>query len=162
MPASDGTAGGASFSYHLQLLVSIGWAAIWWMMTLGLLVFKALRLPFPPAALPMEIVASFLVLIVNAFSVLIGMRGNKTENPSTILISAALLAIATAGAVYYMWLQTYVLILDLAFSAIYVGINGVALLLSVWAAQSVARLARLPPFMLEVEMRRSGKKKATC
>ncbi|KAG5468568.1 hypothetical protein CUR178_01401 [Leishmania enriettii] len=159
MPSSGGTAGGASFPYQLQLLFSIGWASIWWVVTLGLLIFKAFHLPFPPAALPMEVVASVLVLIVNAFGVLIGIRGNKTESPSTILISTALLGITTVGAIYYMWLQTYVLMLDLAFSAIYVGINGVGILLGFWATQNVARLARVPSFKLEVEMRTSDKKK---
>ncbi|CAC9536688.1 Predicted membrane protein [Leishmania donovani] len=159
MPTSGSTTGGASFPFHLQLLTSIGCAAIWWIVTLGLLIFKALYLPFPPAALPMEVVASFLVLLVNAFGVFIGMRGNKMESTSAIVISTVLLSIAAVGAIYYMWLQTYVLMMDLAFSATYLGINGVAILLGFWATQSVARLAQVPVFKLEVESGRSEKKK---
>ncbi|GET92160.1 hypothetical protein, conserved [Leishmania tarentolae] len=159
MPASGYTTGGASFSFHLLLFMSIGWASIWWIVTVSLLIFKALHLPFPPAALPMEIVASFLVLLVNAFGVLIGIRGNKTENTSTIVISATLLAISAVGAIYYMWLQTYVLMMDLAFSAFYLGVNGIAILLGFWATQSVARLARVPIFKLEAESGKSEKKK---
>lgn len=107
----------------------------------------------------MEIVASFLVLLVNTFGVLIGMRGNKTEGTSAIVISAVLLSIAAVGAIYYMWLQTYVLMMDLAFSATYLGINCVAILLGFWATQSVTRLARVPAFKLEVESGRREKKK---
>ncbi|KAG5493835.1 hypothetical protein JKF63_01667 [Porcisia hertigi] len=160
MPTLDGATGGASFSFHLLLLLSIGWAAIWWITTLGLLIFKAFYLPFPPSALPMEIIASFFVLLVNSFGVLIGLRGNKMENGSTLVTSAVFLAIAAVGAIYYMWLQTYVLMLDLAFSATYLGINGFAVLFGLWATRNVVRLARVPAFHLEIERGRDQKKKS--
>lgn len=140
-------------------MVSIGWAGAWWLLTLGFLIFKALYLPFPPAALPMEIVASFLILAVNIFAFLMGVRGNKSENVAAIAISALLLVISAVGAIYYMWLQTYVLMLDLAFSAIYLGINAFSAILALGAAHSASRLARAPVFKLEVDNAVANKKK---
>lgn len=150
MDTTSNTGGGASFLFQLLLLFSVGWCVLWWMLTLGFLIFKAIYLPFPPAALPMEIVASVLVVVIDVFGVLIGVRGNKTENIMTLVLSAFLIAVAAVGAIYYMWLQTYVLMLDLAFSAIFLGINALTVLLAMWAAQNASRHAKIPTLKLEI------------
>lgn len=158
MATASGSGGGASFLFQLALFFSVAWCVLWWMLTLGFLIFKAIYLPFPPAALPMEIVASVLVIVVNVFAFLIGNRGNKTENVVTLILSAVLFIIAAVGAIYYMWLQTYVLMLDLAFSAIFLGINGLTIVLAVWASQNAARHAKIPVLKLEINSVQKNKK----
>jgi transmembrane protein 216 len=158
MPTTSGTGGGASLLFHLMLLFSVAWCVLWWMLTLGFLIFKAIHLPFPPAALPVEIVTSVLVVVINLFGVLIGFRGNRTESTTSLTLSAFLLAIAAVGAIYYMWLQTYILMLDLAFSAIFLGINALSVLLAFWAAQNAVRHAKVPSLQLEVNGTQRDKK----
>ncbi|EPY33148.1 transmembrane protein [Strigomonas culicis] len=144
---AERTIGGASFPFQLMLVVSMGWSVVWLLLTFSFLIFKATVVPFPPAALPMEIIACFLVLVVQVVAALLGMRGNLTEDASTILISLLLLAIVAVGAIYYMWLQTYVMMLDLAFSAILLGCNGLTLLCGVWAAQRAVTRSKIPQYM---------------
>lgn len=159
MAVAGGKEGGASFLFQILLLISAAWCVLWWMLTLGFLIFKAIYLPFPPAALPMEIVASVLVVIINVFGVIIGIRGNKTEQVPALALSALLLAIVAVGAIYYMWLQTYVLMLDLAFSAVFLGVNGLTVLLAIWASQNAMRHTKIPALKLEINGLEANKKK---
>lgn len=131
MRDSERVVGGASFSFQLLLLGSLGWGIVWVLLTVGLLVFKATALPFPPAALPMEIVACVLAVIVNSVGCITAIRGNLTEEGTTIFMGLFLIIVAGVGALYYMWLQTYVLRLDLFFSAIFLAINCLTLLLGI-------------------------------
>lgn len=120
---AERTTGGASFALQLLLFSSLMWSVVWLLLTFSFLIFKATILPFPRAALPMEFVVMFLVLIINGFGFLIGIRGNLTEDVGALGVSLAFLFVAGVGALYYMWLQTYVMMLDLAFSAVFLGIN---------------------------------------
>lgn len=143
---AEHTTGGASFLLQLALLGSLGWSFVWVLLTFSLLVFKATFLPFPPAALPMQIVAAFLVLFANLIGVFVGVRGNLTEDVSALGVSLALLLMAGVGALYYMWLQTYVMMLDLGFSAVFLGMNCLSLLAGVKAILRVSsRRSSLAP-----------------
>jgi transmembrane protein 216 len=130
--------GGASFPLQLTLHLSRLFSVPWWLLTLALLIYKGVILPFPTAALPMEIVGSALVLMVHWVACDMGKKGNLTESPRLLLVSMLLMACATFGAIYFMWLQTYVMRLDLAFSAVFLGFDGLALVFSVVALQNAA------------------------
>lgn len=130
--------GGASFPLQLMLHVGRLFSIPWFLLTLSLLIYKGTVLPFPEAALPMEIIASALVLLVHWVACSTGKHGNLTESPRMLLLSMFLMACATFGAFYFMWLQTYVMRLDLAFSAVFLGFNGLALVLSVVGLQNAA------------------------
>ncbi|RNF12137.1 transmembrane protein 216 [Trypanosoma conorhini] len=144
MNAGSSTVGGPSLSFQLLLYGSSGWSGIWFILTLALLIYKGTLLPFPPAALPMEIVSAFFLLVVDIAALSLGTRGNLTEEVGTSCLALGLLLVAAVGAVYYMWLQTYVMMLDLAFSAILLGLNILTVLAGVYALQGVVRAKRGP------------------
>ncbi|EPY29429.1 hypothetical protein AGDE_09960 [Angomonas deanei] len=109
----------------------------------------------------MEIIACFLVMAVEGIAVVLGMRGNFTENSTTIIISICFLIVSLVGALYYMWLQTYVLKLDLVFSAILLGFNGVSVLCGAWAVQRAITRTRVPQYIISQQNlhAKEGKKK---
>lgn len=136
------TVGGPSLSFQLLLYGSSGWSVIWFILTLALLIYKGTLLEFPPAALPMEIVSSFFLLIIDIAALSVGTRGNFMETVGASCLAIGLLLVAAAGAIYYMWLQTYVMMLDLAFSAILLTLNGLAALAGVYTVQGFVRARR--------------------
>ncbi|KAF8296002.1 hypothetical protein C3747_356g12 [Trypanosoma cruzi] len=138
------TAGGPSLSFQLLLYGSAGWSGIWFVVTLGLLIYKGSTLQFPPAALPMEIVSALLLLVIDFAALSLGTRGNLAEEVGTSCLAIGLLLVAAVGAIYYMWLQTYVMMLDLAFSAILLGLNVLAVLAGVYAVQGAIRAKHSP------------------
>ncbi|ESL11840.1 hypothetical protein TRSC58_00401 [Trypanosoma rangeli SC58] len=159
------TVGGPSLSFQLLLYGSFGWSGIWFIVTLALLIYKGTLLPFPPAALPMEIVSAFLLLLVDIAALFLGTRGNLTEEVSTSCLTLCLLVVASVGATYYMWLQTYVTMLDLVFSAILLSLHILAALAGVYAVQGVVRAKRgplqrfaPPPQGLPIPLRRDMKR----
>ncbi|RNF01834.1 transmembrane protein 216, partial [Trypanosoma rangeli] len=93
---------------------------------------------------PMESVSAFLLLLVDIAALVLGTRGNLTEEVSTSCLALCLLVVASVGAAYYMWLQTYVTMLDLVFSAILLGLNILAALAGVYVVQGVVRAKRGP------------------
>lgn len=139
--------GGASFAFQLLILCSLGWSAIWLILTVSFLIYKATILPFPPAAFPMEIIASFLVLGVEVIASLIGTKGNLTEDASTIVVSIGLLIVSAVGAFYFMWLQTYVMMLDLAFSAVFFGLILLATLSGLESLRRSLQRLKVPEFI---------------
>ncbi|KEG11847.1 transmembrane protein 216 [Trypanosoma grayi] len=143
-PTSAPVGGGASLSFHLLLWFSCCWCVVWCIVTVALLTFKGRVLQFPPAALPVEITAAVLVLLVDVAAVSLGVRGNLMEEVRTTCLAIALLLVAAVGAVYYMWLQTYVMRLDLALSAALLGCNALAVVSGVFTVQAVMRAERAP------------------
>ncbi|CCW60533.1 unnamed protein product [Phytomonas sp. EM1] len=131
--------GGGSLLFQVTLFCTLAWSVVWFLLTFSFLIFKASILPFPLAALTMEIVSTFLVLVVELLSVITGIRGNLTECRTTIVVSNILLFVGGIGAFYYMWLQTYVMMLDLAFSAILLGVDALTFLSGFWALHNTFR-----------------------
>jgi transmembrane protein 216 len=132
--------GGVSFPLQIFLNIALVFSPFWWAITFSLLIYKGTRLPFPNAALPVEIVVSALLVGLQYIAVRFGKRGNLTESTKILLVAAALLTVASVGFIYYMWLQTYVMMLDLAFSAAQLGLNGITLLMCVVAIQNASSL----------------------
>lgn len=130
--------GGASFPLQLLLIIALLSCPVWVITTIALLIYKGSILPYPPAALPMEIIGVVLCYGVQYFACSFGKRGNLTETTSVLIVSVVLLLIAGIGMLYYMWLQTYVMMLDLGMSASVVAINGLTVLCAIAALQSAA------------------------
>ena len=130
--------GGASFPLQLLLIVALLACPVWVITTIALLIYKGTILPFQPAALPMEIIGVALVYGVQYFGCSFGKRGNLTETTSVLIVSVVLLLISGIGMFYYMWLQTYVMMLDLGMSASMLGLNGLTILFTLAALQSAA------------------------
>jgi transmembrane protein 216 len=129
--------GGASFPLQVFLHLSRWFSFPWFLVTLALLIYKGVNLPYPQdVALPIEIVAAFLVLVVQWIAVNVGKKGNLTESPRLMLLSIVLLVIVLFGIVYFMWLQTYVMRLDLGVSATFLCFEGLAFVFSIVGLQN--------------------------
>lgn len=126
------------------------------MLTIALLIFKGVFLPFPRAALPIEICVSVFALLSNAFGVMLGVRGNLTENGPTIFVGVGLVLVSSVAAIYFMWLQTYVLMLDLAFSAIYVGVNSLTVIVGLLCGRVALAGIQVRPYHRIVEISKDG------
>ena len=118
MPTDNAlTASSASLGLQLVAITTAIFCPIWWAMTLALLIYKGTFLPFPPLSFGFEIACTFLLWFVHIGAVSQTKRGNLTENTTNLALAVLLLLISIVGAVYYMILQTYVMMLDLGFSA---------------------------------------------
>lgn len=130
--------GGASFPLQLMLLISLGFAPVWLIITIALLIYKATVLPYADYAFGLEVVAPVLFFIVHFLSFKFGTRGNLTESLPILVVALILMLITSFGSIYYMWLQTYVLRLDLGISAASLGINGLTVLLYLVALRNAS------------------------
>lgn len=129
----------SSFPLQLCLIASIFYAPIWVIVTLALMIFKGVTLPYPPSAFWPEVVSIALVWLVQYGAVTLGKRGNLTENTSGLGVALLLLLLAECAFVYFMWFQVYVLMLDLAVSATFVIINGLNVILTVAAVRGIGQ-----------------------
>lgn len=125
--------GGASFPLQLMLLVSFGICPLWMICTVSLMIYKGVAFPYADYAFGLEVSAPILFLIVHLVGFNVGKRGNLTESRRMLMVAAFLLLLCCVAAFYYMWLQTYVLMMDLYISAIYLGVCGVTILLCISA-----------------------------
>lgn len=129
---------GASFPLQLVLSTLIYYAPCWVIITLSLLIYKGTRLPFPPSAYGGEIAGVIMLYVLQVAACTLGKRGNLTENVGVLGVSVALLIPLVAGSVYYMWLQTYVMRLDLGVSASLLGLNSLAMLFAFQALSTAS------------------------
>lgn len=130
--------GGASFPLQLLLLLSVFMCIIWFIITVSLMIFKGVNFPYADYALGLEIAAPFLFVIIHLMAFSVGKRGNLTESLPMLVVAGALVLLCAVAGFYYMWLQTYVLMLDLYISAFYLGVCGLTLLFSIVAMQNAA------------------------
>ena len=119
----------SSLGLQLLLITSAIFCPCWFLLTLALLIYKATFLPYPPTALGFEITCTFLVWFVQIGAVQQGKKGNLTENIPTLAVGMLLLLLVCGGAIFYMWGQTYVMMLDLGFSASLLALDGLAVLI---------------------------------
>lgn len=120
--------GGASFPLQLMLLLSVGICPLWVICTVSLMIFKGVTFPYADYALGLEIAAPFLFLIVHIVGFNVGKRGNLTESFPMLLVASVLILLCCVAGFYYMWLQTYVLMMDLYMSAIYLGVCAITVI----------------------------------
>lgn len=66
----------------------------------------------------MEIISVFLLLVLGISTLALGKRGNLLEEVGSTSLTVFLLLVGIGGAVYYMWLQTYVMMLDFIVSLV--------------------------------------------
>ena len=129
----------ASFGLQLLAITAAIFAPIWWAITFSLLIYKVTFLRFPATAFGFELTCTFLLWAVQAGAVTFIKRGNLTENPPFLALGIAFAFVTAGGAAYYMYGQTYVMMLDLGFSATMVALNVLLLLGGFVTMQSFGR-----------------------
>lgn len=150
---------GCSLLFQLVLLLSLLWSLVWFVGTLVLLIVKYFSLPFPGAAFPVEVVASFLVIVVHFLGFFWGRAGNLCEQIGKIGMSLFFFFLCILGSIYFMWFQSYIMKLDVALSCVYLLINCFTLLLGIWAIYVASVQASAPFAFLETNGKVKNSKK---
>ena len=128
----------SNFGLQLLFILAVCFNPIWGIITLALLIFKATYLPFPPTALGFEIAGAVGVYICEVLGVHFGKRGNLTEHVTALALGLGLLLVASAGQLYFMYFQTYVMMLDLGLSATFLGMNGFCVIVGLVTLQNIS------------------------
>jgi len=82
-----------------------------------LYIFKGYILPFPPRSIGPEITGIFFYMIIQYIRLKIGSNGNKTETAVYLFYCTILGIPVIVSYVFYIQLQTYVLVFDVVLNA---------------------------------------------
>jgi transmembrane protein 216 len=130
---------GVSFPLQFCLAFSLIYTPIWGIVSLGLMIFKAVQLPFPSVeAIVLEFIGIVILYILQWQAAELAKKGNLTELSGPLGVGTALQFLTAGGAVYYMRFQTYVMRLDLGFSAALLANIGLCCLLGLFAMHSIS------------------------
>ena len=111
------------------------WLVLFWAIMLGVFIWKGVVLPYPPGnRLAGEVVLLFAHGVVEFCRLLLGSKGNKTEQKTLILLFVVLSLVSALVNVFYFILQTYVLRLDFIINIVSLVFIGLELILSLVAA----------------------------
>ena len=130
-----------SSNFGLQIILILTGIAIhlWFLTSLGLMIYKTTYLPFPPLSIGLEFAGLVAVWLMEWLgAVYFGKRGNLTEHAVALAVSIGLFLLCSGGLVYYLWFQTYVMRLDLGFSAVLLGLNALCLLGAMVTMQNIS------------------------
>ena len=114
------TLGKPSSSLPLQVLLFFDWyfSIFFFIVTIILMFYKSYGLPYPSAVWALEFVLLLCFWAWQMIKVDLGTRGNKTESSVTTLFMVLLNLPSIFAFVFYLRLQTYVLVLEVILNAI--------------------------------------------
>ena len=123
-------------SLTLQIFITLDYY-VQWIFTLitGLLLsYKIYQFSFPIGIFFLETLFVLLLALVQFTRLFLGSRGNKTES-STVTFFFLLLTIATIiGNLYFLQLQTYVIVVEVAIGFLSIGFSILEILFGIVAA----------------------------
>ena len=107
-------------SLTLQILLFFDWyfSAFYFACTLGFLIYKAYGKSYPTAVWEMEFAALIFFCLLQFIKIDLGSKGNKTEKSSITFVSVVLALLCIICFVFYLALQTYVLVVELILNSI--------------------------------------------
>ena len=107
-------------SLALQILLYFDWyfSVFYGIITIILLVYKSFQLPYPASVFQLEFIFLLLFLSWQMIKIFLGSKGNKTETNLTTLFFVLLNIPSIFGFVFFMILQTYVLVIEVILNAV--------------------------------------------
>ena len=107
-------------SLPLQILLYFDWyfSVFFGIVTIILLFYKTYGLPYPSAVWELEFVFLLLFWAWQMIKIFLGSKGNKTEHATTTLFFVILNIPSIFAYVFFLRLQTYVLVLEVVINAI--------------------------------------------
>ncbi|KAL3897595.1 MAG: hypothetical protein SGCHY_003313 [Lobulomycetales sp.] len=97
--------------------------------TLGMLAYKNIRLPYGPHVSGLEISAFLVLVILQINRLWLASRGNKCEKAIPLAFSLVLGLVCTVGALYFCLWQTYIYYLDWILNGLALSFLGLELVL---------------------------------
>ena len=107
-------------SLSLQIMLFFDWyfSVFYFAVTIILLIYKAYELPYPSPVWELEFVLILLFFGMQMFKIDLGTRGNKTEHSTITLGFVVMSILCVLPFVFYIRLQTYVLVIEVILNAI--------------------------------------------
>ena len=107
-------------SLTLQILLYFDWyfSIFFFIVTIILLFYKTYGLPYPSSVWELEFVLLLLFWAWQMIKIDLGSRGNRTETNVTTLMFVLLTIPSIFAFVFYLRLQTYVLVIEVILNAI--------------------------------------------
>eukprot|EP00285_Hemiselmis_virescens_P014213 CAMPEP_0173384622 /NCGR_PEP_ID=MMETSP1356-20130122/7196_1 /TAXON_ID=77927 ORGANISM="Hemiselmis virescens, Strain PCC157" /NCGR_SAMPLE_ID=MMETSP1356 /ASSEMBLY_ACC=CAM_ASM_000847 /LENGTH=144 /DNA_ID=CAMNT_0014340067 /DNA_START=98 /DNA_END=532 /DNA_ORIENTATION=+ len=107
-------------SLPLQILLFFNrvWVFCWFLVLLGVFIWKGTALPYPDTRLAPEILLLFAYLFVENVRLFLCSKGNKIESRLIVLLSTSLMIPSALANIYYILFQIYVLRVDEIFNVI--------------------------------------------
>ena len=127
-------------SLWLSLLCCI----LWLVATLATWIYKGLALPYPAHfAWPGELLLMLCLVGLEYLSLKNASKGNLLEFRGPLFVAFLISSLQTAGIMYFLRFQPYVLKLDLYFSAVFIGGKGISAIFVVAQLLSLSSSAGL-------------------
>eukprot|EP00030_Apusomonadida_sp_AF-17_P006320 a679392_59.p1 GENE.a679392_59~~a679392_59.p1 ORF type:complete len:154 (+),score=50.17 a679392_59:40-462(+) len=102
----------SSFVLEGFLTLNRLWTPIWFLLTLALVIYKAVSFPFVRASLGFEITFMCVLVIIDLVRTKLGSQGNLTESVAPLFLFLLLSLSTIFGCIFFLRLQTYVLAID--------------------------------------------------
>ncbi|XP_063045925.1 transmembrane protein 216 [Engraulis encrasicolus] len=102
-------------------------------------IYKGILLPYPQQNLILDVVLLFLFLALEILRLFYGWKGNLCERSLAMSVSLSVLLPCAALAVYYLYLQTFVLRLEFILNAILLCFYGLEFILGVMCVTTFSR-----------------------
>mmetsp|Transcript_143260 Transcript_143260/g.250062 ORF Transcript_143260/g.250062 Transcript_143260/m.250062 type:complete len:145 (-) Transcript_143260:32-466(-) len=119
----------AGLPLQLSLILSLSVGLLWVLLTLTMLVYKGLMLPFTTYIFVVELLCPVVVALLELVGFALGSKGNKAEMVGPLVLSLLLDIPAVVACGYFMYFQTYVLRLDFIIDIAYMACKGLVGLL---------------------------------
>jgi len=120
-------------SLPLQIMIYFDtlYSWVYLVLSLGLFFYKGYTLTYPPNALGPEVVGLIFFIILQLFRLFIGSVGNRTETAASTLWFLLLTLPSIFASVFFIRLQTYVLVADVIINIILLFFMGLEFILSI-------------------------------
>ena len=107
-------------SLTLQIMLFFDWyfTIFYFVVTIILLIYKAYELPYPSPVWELEFIMLLLFFGWQLIKIDLGNRGNKTEHSMITLGFVILAILSVLPFIFYIRLQTYVLVIEVILNAI--------------------------------------------
>ncbi|KAK1159744.1 transmembrane protein 80-like isoform X1 [Acipenser oxyrinchus oxyrinchus] len=127
-------------SVPLQMLFFLNgvYYGFYFLATLLMVIYKSQVLSYPDGNLALDLALLFIMAILEAIRLYLGVRGNLKEEEVSVGISLALTVGSMLLSVYFMVWQTYVLRADVIVGAVLLVIYGLEAILDVTAIAAFA------------------------
>jgi len=123
-------------SFPLQILLSVATIMYyaWAIIILAVLIYKFSLLPYPPDAFGGEIFGLVATLFTSSCGRELAGYGNMLELTQPLALGLFFYVISLGGNIYFLWFQTYVVLIDFIISAAVIALVGIIILLGVYTA----------------------------
>ncbi|KAM9850414.1 transmembrane protein 216 [Aulostomus maculatus] len=102
-------------------------------------IYKGVLLPYPSNNLVLDLVLLLLFLGVEPLRIFYGWKGNLCEHSLALCVSLLMLLPSVTLAVYFMLLQTFVLLLEFILAAVLLCLHSLHLLMGLFTLSSFSR-----------------------